>query len=87
MILRLLAARLVFLGAVVACVLAAAGAVIGLDRFLAWCWPTVGPANGLVLAVSAPWAVVVVAFVLAQVGRLTDRVPLPDGLARGVSVR
>jgi hypothetical protein len=82
MILRLVAVPLAFLAALVACVLAAAGAVVGLDWCVAQCWPSVGPADGLVLALSAPWAVVVVAFVLAQVGRLTDRANVPDGLRR-----
>ena len=87
MILRLIAVRVAFLVAVAACVLAAAAAVVGLDWFLARCWPSVSPANGLALAVSAPWTVVVFAYLLARVGRLTDRVPVPDGLSRRVCTR
>ncbi|HKB01673.1 MAG TPA: hypothetical protein VKD90_05605 [Gemmataceae bacterium] len=87
MILRLIAVRLALLVAIAACVLAAAGAVIGLDWCVARFWPSVRPANGLVLAVSAPWAVVLFAYLLARVARLTDRVVVPDGLGRRVAGR
>jgi hypothetical protein len=87
MILRLIAVRIALPVAIAACVLAAAAAVVGLDWCLARCWPSVSPASGLVLAVSAPWAVVLFAYLLGLVGRLTDRVPLPDGLGRRVAAR
>ena len=82
MILRLVALRLAAIVAVPACVLAAAGAVLGLDWCLSRFWPDLGPAGGLVFSLSAPWGVVLFAFLLAQLGRLLERVPLPDGLDR-----
>ena len=85
MILRLVALWLAAVAAVPACVLVALGAVTGLDWCLSRCWPSLAPAHGLVLSLSAPWGVVLFAFLLAQVGRLTGRVRLPDGLNRMLS--
>ena len=82
MILRLVALRLAAVLAVPACVLVVLGAVMGLDWCLSRCWPSLGPANGLVFSLSAPWGAVLFAFLLGQVGRLTERVPLPEGLNR-----
>ena len=81
MVLRLVALRLAAVVAVPACVLVAVGAVLGLDWCLSRCWPNLGPANGLVFSLGAPWGVVLFALLLAQVSRLTGVVRLPDGLA------
>lgn len=82
MILRLIALRLAVVLAVPACVLVAIGAVMGFDWCLSRLWPSLAPAHGLVLSLSAPWGVVLFAFLLAQLGRLADRVPLPEGVDR-----
>ena len=62
--------------------LAAGGAAAGLDWCLGRWWPSLGPAEGLVFAVTAPSGVALFAILLARVVRLADRVPLPDGLGR-----
>ena len=85
MILRLVALRLAAVLAVPACVLVVLGAVLGFDWCLSQCWPSLGPAGGLVLSLGAPWGVVLFAFLLAQLGRLTDRVPLPEGVDRALT--
>jgi hypothetical protein len=87
MILRLIAVRIALLVAIAAYLLAAGGAVVGLDWCLARCWPSVSPATGIVLALSAPWAVVLCACLIAKAGRLADRVAVPAGLGRRVGAR
>lgn len=77
-----LVAGLINLVVVILCAAVAIGVVVAVHWLLDRVWPDAGPHTRLLFCVFAPFAVVLFAFLLTQVGRLADRVAAPDGLGR-----
>jgi hypothetical protein len=79
---KYLVAGLINLAVVVLCAAVAVGAVVAVHWLLDRVWPDAGPHSQLLFSAFTPLGVVLFAFLLAQVGGLADRVPVPDGLGR-----
>jgi hypothetical protein len=73
---------LVNLIAVVLSAAVAIGVVVAIHWLLNRAWPDAGPHSQLLFSAFAPLGVVLFAFLLGQVGRLADCVPVPDELGR-----
>jgi uncharacterized membrane protein len=82
MIRKYLIAGLINLVVVILCAAVAIGVVVAVHWLLDRMWPDAGPHSRLLFSAFAPLGVVLFAFLLAQVGRLADRVPVPDWLGR-----
>ena len=79
---KYLVAVLINLAVIVLCATVAIGVVVGVHWLLDRAWPDAGPHSRLLFSAFAPLGVVLFAFLVAQVDRLADRVPAPDGVGR-----
>src|SRR5262245_60716341 len=79
---KYLVAGLMNLVVVILCAAVAIGVVAAVHWLLDRVWPDAGPHSRLLFCVFAPFAVVLFAFLLAQVGRLADREAVSDVLGR-----
>ena len=79
---KYLIAGLINLVVVILCAAVAIGVVVTVHWLLDRAWPDAGPHSRLLFGAFTPLGVVLFAFLLARVGRLADRVPVPDRLGQ-----